>query len=461
MTLRQIKWSIFTLVAVGNFLGMLDSSIVTLALQPMAVDLGVSISLVQWVIIAYTLVMTVFLPFWGKIGDIVPKNKLYALGFLLFAVGSFLNTTANSLPLLVLYRCIEALGSSIILSNASSVIALLFNGERRGKALGLNGCIIAAGGLIGPSLGGFLIQMFNWHAIFAPAVPIALFGAYCSYKMIPSNIIQKEKLKFDWKGFIYFTISLFALLLGISEGYSWGWGSIKILSLGAVALFFGCMFYIRDHKISYPMINFSLFKIREFTLGNLAVMTSYMAMFTNTVLLPFYLQDVLNFKPVITALIILPYSIVLMLTAPNAGRAAGKFGSRYLTLAGPLVTLIALCVFISFDKQTPIYLIMLMSGAMGLGNGLFQSPSNTAIISCVPKEELGIASGILALSRNMGNILGVALTITFFASFRDIFQNLGLSYDFAFLKAYRVTMGYGMLCAALCLTFSFFAYRKN
>lgn len=461
MRLNNVKWVIFTIIATGNFLGMLDSTIVNLALYPMARDLGVSISQVQWVIIAYTLVLTVFLPFWGKIGDMVPKNKLYASGYILFALGSLLNATARSLPFLIAFRCIEALGASIIISNASSVIASLFKGKDRGKALGLNGCLVAVGGLLGPSLGGMLIQVFNWHAIFIPAIPIALFGVYYSYKMVPSVISQKEKIKFDYPGFIYFTISLFALLLAISEGYHWGWSSIKILTLGVVCLGFGFLFYYRDHTISYPMINFNLFSIKPFTFGNLAVMTSYMAMFTNTILLPFYLQDILKFKPFITGLIILPYSVVLMVTAPLSGSAAGKYGSRYLTLAGPIVTFCALSIFILFDKNTPVILIMLLSGLMGLGNGLFQSPSNTAIISSVNKDQLGIASGILALSRNMGNILGVAITITLFASFRDIFQNLGLNYDLSFLKAYRYTMACGMFFAFCSVVLSFIAYRDT
>ena len=145
---------------------MLDSTIVNLALYPMARDLGVNISQVQWVIIAYTLVLTVFLPFWGKIGDIVPKNKLYATGFTLFACGSFLNCFAQNLPMLLVFRCVEALGASIVISNSSSVIVSLFKGKDRGKALGLNGCLVAVGGLLGPSLGGILMQIFNWHAIF-------------------------------------------------------------------------------------------------------------------------------------------------------------------------------------------------------------------------------------------------------------------------------------------------------
>ena len=461
MKLNNVKWTIFAIIAIGNFIGMLDSTIVNLALYPMAVDLGASISHVQWVIISYSLILTVFLPFWGKIGDIVPKNKLYSSGFLLFALGSFLNTTAQSLGALIFYRVIEALGASIVISNASSVIAILFKGKDRGKALGLNGCLIAAGGLVGPSLGGFLIQAFDWHAIFMPCIPVALAAAYFSYKMVPHAVFEKKELKFDYKGFIYFSISLFALLLAISQGYHWGWHSSKILILGLVCVFFGYLFYLRDHSISYPMINFSLFKIKQFTLGNFAVMTSYIAMFTNTVLLPFYLQDVLKFQPFLAALVILPYSIVLMITAPLSGYFAGKYGGRILTLAGPCVTFLALLGFVSFDKNTPTFLIMLLSGFMGLGNGLFQSPSNTAIISSVPKDYLGIASGILALSRNMGHILGVALTITLFATFKDVFQVAGLEYQGAFLKAYRYTMAVGMMFSLMCLMFSFFAYKKN
>ena len=183
---------------------------------------------------------------------------------------------------------------------------------------------MAVGGLLGPSLGGMLIQVFNWHAIFIPAIPIALFGVYYTYKMVPSVISQKEKIKFDYPGFIYFTISLFALLLAISEGYHWGWSSIKILTLGVVCLGFGFLFYYRDHTISYPMINFNLFSIKPFTFGNLAVMTSYMAMFTNTILLPFYLRDILKFKPFIKGLLILLYTVFLMVTVPLRDSAAGK-----------------------------------------------------------------------------------------------------------------------------------------
>lgn len=458
MTNRKIKWAMFVIIAVGNFIGMLDSTTVNLALYPMSVDLNVSMGQIQWVMIAYMLTLTVLLPFFGKLGDIFPKNKLYAVGYGIFALGAFLSMIAPNFHTLIAFRCFEALGASIMLSNAQAIIARIFSKERRGKALGLNGCIVAIGGMSGPAIGGFLINYFGWHSVFFPCIPFALIGVFYSWKMLP-NYVKKKKFRFDYPGFIYFTISLLALLLAISEGYQWGWTSVKIITLGIITLLFGGLFYFRDHKINYPLIDFSMFAIKPFTFGNLAVMTSYMAIYTNSILLPFYLQEILKLDALTAGLLILPYSVTLSFVAPVSGRLSGKYGSRYLTLAGPIVYIIALLMFTTFDKSTHLWEIVVASGVMGIGNGLFQSPSNNAIMTSVKKNELGIASGILALSRNMGNILGVAVTITLFETFREFFIHHGEIYERAFLNSYHTTMCFGILFGLMCFIFAFVAYR--
>ena len=459
MSNKEIKWTICLLVILGNFLGMLDSSTVNLALYPIAKDLKITLAQVQWVVIAYMLVLTVFLPFFGKIGDLFPKNKVYSFGFFIFAIGALLNSTAPNFYLLILYRCIEALGASIMIANGPAVIATLFKGADRGKALGINACLVAVGGMSGPAVGGALINSFGWRTIFLPSVPIAIFGAFYAYKMLPSYIKHIE-FKFDYKGFIYFTVALFALLLAISEGHHWGWKSIKIISLGVLTLIFGGLFYFRDSKINYPLIDFKMFKIKTFTFGNIAVMTSYMTMFTNGILLPFFLQEILKYNALITGLLILPYSIASSAVAPFAGSYAGKHGSRLLTVVGPSIYILALIIFTTFNTSTQIWEIILASVIMGIGNGCFQSPSNTAIITSVKKEELGLASGILSLSRNLGNILGVAITITLFDSFRTMLLNDGLAYQKAFLSSYHWTMCFGIGFGIICLSCAAFAYKK-
>ena len=456
---KELRWTMFIITAIGNFIAMLDSTTVNLALYPMSVDLGVTLSQVQWVMVGYMLVLTVFLPFFGKLGDIFFFFLLYATGFLVFAIGALCSIFAPNFWTLILARCFEALGASVMLSNAQAIIATIFKNARRGKALGMNGCFVAIGGMLGPAIGGLLINNFGWHSVFAPCVPVALLGAYFAWRILPSHVHKVKNFKFDYKGFLYFTISLLALLLAISQGYHWGWTSLKIVFLGFATLVFGSLFYIRDHRINYPMIDFSIFKIKPFTLGNMAVMTSYMAMFTNSVLLPFYLMEVLKYDAFTSGLLILPYSVVLSVVAPISGNMAGKYGGRYLTLAGPITFISALVIFTTFNTSTQMWQIVLASGIMGAGNGFFQSPSNNAIMTSVQKKDLGIASGILALSRNLGHILGVAVTITLFSSFKEIFLKTSSCYDTAFLNAYHTTMWFGILFGLTCLCFAFFAYK--
>lgn len=460
MSRKSIKWLLCNLIIAGNFLGMLDSSTVNLALFPISQGLNITISQVQWVIIAYMLVLTVLLPFFGKLGDIFPKNKIYATGFSVFALGAFLSFLANNFYLLIGFRCLEAAGASIMIANGPAAIATLFKGSERGKALGMNACIVAIGGMSGPAVGGFLIHFFNWHAIFLPSVPVAIAGAIISYNLLPSYV-KKKVFKFDYKGFIYFTTGLFALLLAISEGHEWGWKSLKIISLGVITLIFGGLFYFRDKKINYPLINFRMFGIKTFTFGNIAVMTSYMCMFTNGVLLPVFLQEINHYNAFLTGLLVLPYSIASSAVAPFAGTYSGKHGSRTLTILGPAIYITALIIFTTFNTSTPKWEIVLASIIMGIGNGCFQSPSNNAIITSVTKDELGIASGILSLSRNLGNILGVALTITLFDSFRNLFLNNGIQYQTAFLNSYHLTMGFGIVFGVMCLICSLIAYAPK
>ena len=454
----KLKWTICLLIILGNFIGMLDSSTVQLALYPIANGLEISLTKVQWVIIAYMLVLTVFLPFFGKLGDIFPKNKVYSSGFIIFGLGAFLNYLSPNYTCLIIFRCIEAIGASIMLANGPAAIASMFKGENRGRALGLNASLVAVGGMLGPAIGGACIHFFGWRTIFLPSVPFALIGSVLSYKLIPSYTHSKT-FKFDYKGFIYFTIALFALLLAISEGHHWGWKSLQIVVLGVIALIFGGLFYFRDKKINYPMINFKMFKIKTFTFGNIAVMTSYMTMFTNAILLPLFLQGVLQLNAFITGLLILPYSVASSVVAPFAGAYAGKHGSKNLTQIGPCIYILALIIFTTFDTNTKLWEVVIASIIMGIGNGFFQSPSNNAIITSVKKEELGIASGILSLSRNLGNILGVAITITLFESFKNILAYKGEIPSF--LSAYHYTMFVGIFFGLICLISAHMAYKDE
>ena len=205
-----------------------------------------------------------------------------------------------------------------------------------------------------------------------------------------------------------------------------------------MTLIFGGLFYFRDSKINYPLINFKMFKIKTFTFGNIAVMTSYMCMFTNGILLPLFLQEIVKYNAFLTGLLILPYSIASSAVAPFAGSYAGKNGSRGLTIAGPCIYILALVIFTTFNPSTPMWEIVLASVIMGIGNGC-----------------------LLSLSRNLGNILGVAVTITLFDSFRNLLIEEGTKYQTAFLTSYHWTMCFGIAFGLTCLICSAIAYTPE
>jgi MFS family permease len=218
---------------------------------------------------------------------------------------------------------------------------------------------------------------------------------------------------------------------------------------------------MRDKKINYPLINFKMFKIKTFTFGNIAVMNSYMCMFTNEVLLPFFLQEIVKYNAFVTGLLILPYSVASSGVAPFAGGYSGKHGSKTLTLIGPTIYILALIIFTTFNPSTPMWEIVAASVIMGIGKGCFPPPSNNAIITCVSHNQLGIASGILSLSRNLGNILGVAITISLFDSFKNHFIDSGHQYQSAFLEAYHLTMCFGIIFGVICLGCAYIAYHSE
>ena len=460
MSKSQYQWTIFSIIATGSFLGMLDSSTVNVALYKISQHFQAKLEDVQWVITAYMLVLTIFLPLFGRLCDNFSKKKLYTFGFIFFAFGSFLNTNATLLPLLIGFRCIEAIGASILLSNSTAIVASIFKNKKRGKALGILGSIIALGGMLGPAVGGILINFFTWRAVFIPAIPIALLGAYFSYKIIPNNCIE-TKFKFDTLGFISFAIFMTSLLMLTTKARIWGINSSNTIITFLILIFFSLLFIIIEKNATCPLVKFELFKNKSFTLGNIALSLSYMGLFANGVLFPLYFQEILKFTPLQVGLFCLPFSIALVSTAPIAGNLAGKYGSRILTTLGPILVSFGLLIFTTFKLHANILFIIIAQFLLGMGNGFFQSPTNTAIMNTASKENRGSASGILALFRNAGMIIAVSMAISIFDTLIKIFTSSKINYQNAYIYSYHITLYIGIIFSLLYSIISNIAYRKK
>lgn len=448
------RWYVLATVAIGTFMATLDSSIVNVALPTLSGQFNSNLSTLQWVVTAYLLTITSLLPVFGRLADLVGRKKVFAIGFLVFILGSALCGLAQNIWFLVGTRVFQAVGAAMLMSNSAAIITSIFPPKERGKALGLTGTVVALGSLTGPALGGILIGFAGWRSIFYINVPIGLIGFAAVLLILPVDVPSKDKESFDFLGALTFTFGMIFVLLGITNGEDWGWTSLPVLLslvLGTISL---VLFVLTERKVKHPMIDLSLFRNRPFLIGNLSGGLSFVAMFANTMILPFYLQGVLNYKPTQVGMILMIFPIVMAVVAPISGHASDKFGPKVLTTSGLVITGLGLFYFSTLSATVSFYHIIPGSVLMGLGAGLFQSPNNSSVMSSVTPQKLGIAGGINSLVRNLGMVTGIAWSVALFEAMGGVSMPTVGQIN-TFMSAYQTVMLVAMAIAFVAAVISF------
>ncbi|MBC2724129.1 MFS transporter [Desulfosporosinus sp.] len=452
------RWYVLATVAIGTFMSTLDSSIVNVALPTISSQLHSDLSTLQWVVSAYLLTITSLLPIFGRIADMLGRKRIFAFGFIIFTLGSVLCGFAQTIWFLVGTRVLQAIGASMLMSNSAAIITAIFPPKERGRALGLIGTVVALGSLTGPALGGVIIGLTSWRSIFFINIPIGIIGYAAVLMILPNDVPNKEKERFDFTGAFTFTFGMLAVLLGITNGEAWGWSSLPVLGsliLGMVSII---LFVMTERKVQHPMIHLSLFRNRPFLIGNLSGGLSFVAMFANTMLLPFYLQGILNYKPSQVGLILMIFPMVMAIVAPISGHASDRLGPMILTTSGLLITALGLFYFSTLSTTASFIRIIPGPMLMGLGAGMFQSPNNSSVMSSVSPQKLSIAGGINSLVRNLGMVIGIALSVSLF----ELWGGVSLpqpgqveEFMFAYRSVMLVAMGIALLAAVISYS------RKN
>lgn len=409
-------WIIFSNIAIGTFLSTLESSSVNVALPTLAKDLVVDLPTIQWVVTGYLLTISALLLPSGRLGDIFGKEKVYRLGLFLLASGSFLCSLATNFTFLIAARIVEAFGSAMVMSTSMGIITSVFPKTSRGKALGLAGLVVGLGSMSGPVVGGFLVENFHWTSIFKLSMTIGLAAFIYSFWVFPGNIeLQKisNGQKFDLVGAIILGLTLISLIFAISslKNLSNTWLLITLF-LSAIAL--GYVFYYDQLKKEQPLLNFTLFKHPVFLFGNLASLSSFIAMFTTIILMPFYLQEVLGKSPGESGSILMAFPVAMALIAPISGTLADKGEPHKLTVIGLGISTVGFGMLTFLGESSSVFYVVASMAIIGLGMGVFQSPNNSLVMSSVPPNFLGIAGGISATMRNFGMVLGTSLSVAIF-----------------------------------------------
>lgn len=405
------KWTIFIIIISATFMGTLDGSIVNVALPKMAEALGVSTSNIQLVVTSYLIVISAVVLIFGRLGDMLGKTTIFKVGLGLFTLGSLLCGITNSFNVLILARVVQAVGAAGTMANNQGIVTEVFPKNERGKALGLIGTAVALGSLVGPGLGGLIVGTFNWEGIFLINVPIGVIALFFAFKLLPKSKKQNTE-KIDVIGALLFLFTIVPLFLSLNEGINLGFTSPIILTGFIVAAVCFISFIILEKKIKAPLLNLEMFNNKLFSVSIFCGFVSFVAIFCHNIILPFYLQDLMQFSPQKSGMILMAYPLALMIVAPISGSLSDKIGSELLTFIGLLIGSTGLFLMASLNDNSKVLTIVLFIVIMSIGMGIFQSPNNSLVMSTVSKDKLGIAGSINALVRNIGMTSGIALSTT-------------------------------------------------
>lgn len=437
---------IFSVTANGTFMSTLSAGIVNIALPTMSGEFGVSLENIQLVVSLYLLVLTCFLPVFGKLSDLYSRKWMYLGGFIVFGVGALLGAVSGSLGMMLFARAVQGLGSSAMMATSQALIAQVFHGASRGKAFGAIGAVVASGTLAGPAVGGVLIQTWGWPSVFWVCIPVCILGVWRGIYLIP-RFKAVKKMKMDYLGAVFYTVTSFAFLYALNTASANGWTSPKILGGFALSAVFFVLFMRREKTSKNPFMGLSIFQIPAISYGCAVAVLGFTSLFTNSVLLPFYLTDIMGMDPIKIGMLILPFPVTLAIASAVSGALCAKWPARIITTAGFVFLLISTLMFAFIGDSPSLSYIVLAQLIMGAGSGTFQVPNNNTVISAAPKGKLGVVASVNALSRNVGMIMGIALSVAVFALLQEHFLSIGLSARDAFIGGYKWALLFGAFCA--------------
>lgn len=449
------KWWILAAVACGTFMATLDSSIVNIALPTLTKELGADLTQIKWVVVVYLLVITCLLLPFGKISDQRGRKPIFQLGFFLFILSSCLCGLSPNLAGLIIFRALQGVGAAMLMANGPAVITTAFPSRERGAALGTLAMVVSVGLISGPSLGGMLITKLGWRSIFWVNVPIGLIGIFLAQVFVKPDEHVSAKPTFDWAGFVIQSAFLLAFIFFFDPPKIAVSGAAPVMIprvlIGAAIILLAVVFFKVESTIDSPLFDLSLLKNRLFSTANIASFLVFVSLSSVTVLMPFFLEEVLRFEPGRTGFFMSAIPVTIFVVAPISGRLSDRFGSRWLSVTGCLVAAIALLgmggrMSRGIHTGESVEFIIGWLALMGLAIGLFQSPNNSAIMGTVPSSKLGVASATLAMVRNLGLVTGTGLATTLFGWRYQMSGDFVVAFQTALTAGGAVALGATVAC---------------
>lgn len=407
-------YNVFVIAGVfllGAFICYLNSTFMNVALSDIMKDLNISVSTAQWLSTGYMLTTGIIIPFTAFLIDKFKNRTLFFISIGLFTIGTIIGAFATNFAMLLTARLIQGFASGIIIPLMQTVFMIIFPIEKRGFAMGIVGIVLAFAPAIGPTLSGWIINIYPWRYLFYVTLPFAILDLILGYFLL-KNVTENKSVHFDIISFIGSTIGFGGLLFGFSNAGNYSWTDINVYLPLIIGIVFLIIFVWRQLNMEEPMLNLAVFKSTVFTFATIISMIAYAGLISSELILPMYLEDVRGSSAFDTGLTLMPGAIVMGIMNPITGKLFDKFGARYLALTG--LTILTLGTFgLSFlSVSTPVIYIISIYAIRMLGISMLLMPLSTSALNSLHKNLYAHGNAANNTLRQVAGSIGTSLIVT-------------------------------------------------
>jgi EmrB/QacA subfamily drug resistance transporter len=404
------RWWTLGSLCFALFMIMLDNTVVNVALPAIKSDLGITQAELEWTVAAYALTFASLLLTGGKLGDLYGRRLIFAVGLVVFTTSSLLCGLSSTGTELIGARALQGVGAALMMPSTLSIISATFSVRERGTAIGIWAGVSAVALAIGPLLGGVITEHISWNWIFFVNIPIGILAVLSAIFVVPESKDTSQEQRLDLPGLLTSAIALFALVFALIEAHRYGWTSALILGLFAIGVIALASFVLLEQHQRLPMLDLSLFRSGTFAGANLVAILVTLAMFGIFVFFPIYMQTFRGWSPIQAGAALLPWTVMIVIFAPIAGKLSDRVGSRWLIAAG-MATVAGCCLLLSTINLHSSFWNLLPAFILGgLGMSFVMTPMSAAVMGAAPVAKAGVASGVLNTFRQVGVALGIAIT---------------------------------------------------
>jgi EmrB/QacA subfamily drug resistance transporter len=403
------KWWTLAAVSFGLFMIMLDNTIVNVALPSIERSLDLKISELEWVVTGYALTFGALMLTGGKLADLLGRRLIFVAGLAIFTLSSLGCGLAGSASVLIAARVVQGIGAALMNPSTLSIITVTFPPRQRGTAIGIWAGVSALALAIGPLVGGVITERINWNWIFYINVPVGVLGILAAFAFIDESRDTSHEQRPDLPGLVTSALGLFSLSYALIEANNYGWTSGRILAAFVVAAVALAAFVLLELHQRLPMLELGLFRNRGFAGANSVMLLVGLAMFGVFFYVSLYVQQVLGYSPTQAGASFLPWTVLIILIAPQAGRISDRVGPRPLVASGMIVLAGSLLWFAHLGVHESFWSLLPGMLLGGVGMGIAMAPVTAAAMSSVRADKAGVGSAVLNSMRQVGGSLGIAI----------------------------------------------------